>query len=442
MGIALLAITSLKIFSVTGFEQKLIQEKNDISDYLDTAYWALALRGIFIAVLLYVLAPFIAIFFNTPMAEPLIQFIGLSEVFKGFSNIGVVYFQKDLKFHKEFFYQIIGTFTDFVVTVSLAIVFKSVWALAIGLVSGNLGMMLASFILQPYKPKLRLDMEKLSYMWKFGRWILFTSILVFLVGNGDNLFVGKILGVTALGFYQLAFRITNTSAKQIQALVRSLSFPLFSKMNDNISKLRESYFIILTLVSYTTLYLSGIIYSLANEVTVLFLGEKWLPVFPLLKILAMLIFLRTFSIGPLANAVGRPNITTRIHLVQVLLLAILIYPFSMRYGFVGTGFSVLIATIITRIIIGFEISKMLKCRFLDLLRVVLTPFICMLFMITAVIITKSAFGSIGFFEFILMGVLGTIVYIGCAALFDWMFNLGIKKIIFELIPKLKKAETA
>ena len=55
MGIALLTMSILETFSETGFQQALIQKKEDIKSYLDSAWTVLILRGFVLFVILYLL---------------------------------------------------------------------------------------------------------------------------------------------------------------------------------------------------------------------------------------------------------------------------------------------------------------------------------------------------------------------------------------------------
>ncbi|GAI24761.1 unnamed protein product, partial [marine sediment metagenome] len=66
LGIALLAMMTLETFSQTGFQQALIQKKEDIKGYLDAAWTVSALRGLALFAVLFLVAPYVAIFFNAP----------------------------------------------------------------------------------------------------------------------------------------------------------------------------------------------------------------------------------------------------------------------------------------------------------------------------------------------------------------------------------------
>jgi len=199
MGIALLTMATIDTFSQTGFQTALIQKKEDIKSYLDAAWTVLILRGLILFTILYLIAPYVAIFFNTPEARPIIQVIGFTVLFQAFTNIGVIYFQKELEFNKQFIYQFAGTLADFVVAVSAVLILRNVWALVFGLLAGNFARFVVSYLMHPYKPHLSSDLWKAKELFGFGKWILGSSILIFLITQGDDIFVGKLLGTTALG---------------------------------------------------------------------------------------------------------------------------------------------------------------------------------------------------------------------------------------------------
>ena len=124
-GIALLAMSTLETFSQTGFQTALIQKKGDITQYLDTAWTVSVIRAVILFVILFFSAPYVAHFFNTPEASLIIKIIGISMLIGGFSNIGTVFFQKELEFNKQFIYRLSTTLAEFVVVISAALLLQS-----------------------------------------------------------------------------------------------------------------------------------------------------------------------------------------------------------------------------------------------------------------------------------------------------------------------------
>lgn len=94
-------------------------------------------RGMFLALTMFLFAPYIASFFGEPRATPIVQVIGLSPLLDGLCNPGVVYFKKDLEFHKEFIYAVSGSVANASVAISIALIYQSVWTLILGFVASD-----------------------------------------------------------------------------------------------------------------------------------------------------------------------------------------------------------------------------------------------------------------------------------------------------------------
>lgn len=204
-GIAFLAMAAVETLSRTGFEPALIQKKGDIKPYLDVVWTVHAIRGLALSLVLFGAAPMIAAFFNETGATSLAQCVGLCLLFQGLINPAVVYFQKDLEFHKQFLFSFSGTVVDLVVSVSTAIVLRNAWALVLGLLAGDFVRLVVSFLSHPYRPRLRLDVATLRELFSYGIWMSFTGMLNFVGTHGPEVVIGKVLGVSPLGLYRMAY---------------------------------------------------------------------------------------------------------------------------------------------------------------------------------------------------------------------------------------------
>ncbi len=362
MGIALLTLATLETFSQTGFKPALVQKKENIGPYLDTTWTFLILRGLALFGILYVLAPYVAVFFGVPEAEPIVQVIGLSAVFQAFTNIGTVYFQKELEFKRQFAFQFAGTIIEFVATVAAAIILQNVWALVIGLLAGSAVNMVASYLVHPYRPKFRLDVTKARELSGFGKWVFGSTVLIFLITQGDDILVGKVLGVTALGLYQLAYRFSNMPATEITHVISQVSFPVYAKLQDTIPKLREAYFTTLKVTMFLSVPIAGFIFLLGPAFTILFLGEKWADMIPVLQLLAVYGLVRSFgaTTGPIFQGVFKPHILTRLAFLQLVLMAVIIYPLTVYYGLIGTTVAIILPNLVTQILAAVAVAEILE----------------------------------------------------------------------------------
>ena len=358
MGIAMLTMATLETFSQTGFQAALIQKKENTELYLDAAWTIMIIRGFILFTILYFIAPYAAIFFKSPQAKPIIRIIGFSILFQAFTNIGVIYFRKELEFNKQFIYQLSGTLADFIVAISAALILRSVWALVFGLLAGNAVRCFVSYLIHPYRPHLSSDLGKAKELFGFGKWVLGSSILVFIGAYIDDISVGRLLGSAALGFYQMAYRISNMPATEITYVIASVVFPAYSKVQDCQVRLKQAYFRIMRLTVAISIPIAVGIVLLAPEFTIIFLGEKWMPMVPAMQLLAVAGLIKSIiSTGsPLFTGSGHPNFEFYMQLIRGLIIIIAIYPLTIYMGISGAALCVILS-IVGMIVVWYPFSR-------------------------------------------------------------------------------------
>ncbi len=241
-----------------------------------------------------------------------IKVISISILLSGFRNIGILFFQKELEFKKQFIYEFSATIVDLTVAISLAFILRNVWALVWGILAANFVRFVMSYVLLPYRPKFKIQKEKFKDLFGFGKWVLGTGILILLTTQGDDIFVGKMLGVTTLAFYQMAYMLSNLPATEITHVISRVTFPAYSKLQEDLPKIKEAYLNVLQLIAFFSFPLAGGIFILVPDFTEIFLGEKWIPMVPVVQVLVLAGLIRSIAAttGPIFHGVGKPKINT------------------------------------------------------------------------------------------------------------------------------------
>ncbi|MHA1334053.1 MAG: oligosaccharide flippase family protein, partial [Candidatus Odinarchaeia archaeon] len=225
MGIALLSISALETLTLTGFNEAIIQRKEYDEDHLNSAWAISIIRGIILSVTLIALSPLIAGFFGDPAISSILIVVSSIFLFTGLNNVGVIFFRKELEFKQQFLFQSSGIIADVICSIVAAFILRNVWALIIGLLAKNIVMLLVSYKIHPYRPKLKLNLSKAKELFSFGKWFLISTVIVFLLTQGDDILVGKLLGIAALGLYQMAYNLSNIPATEITHVVSEVTFP-------------------------------------------------------------------------------------------------------------------------------------------------------------------------------------------------------------------------
>jgi lipopolysaccharide exporter len=418
LGIALLSISTLETFSQTGFEAALIQKKENIESYLDTAWTVSVIRGLVLFLILLLCAPIIADFFNSPQAILIIRVIAISTLLSGLRNIGIIFFRKELEFNKQFFYEFSATVVNISVAITLAFLLRNVWALVWGGLASNFVRLFMSYIIQPYRPRIDFDKARFLGLFGFGRWVLGSSILIFLITQGDDIFLGKMLGVTALGLYQMAYLISNLPATEITHVISQVTFPAYSKIQDNLVRLRDGYLKVLHITTFISIPVAVGIFTLSSEFTQIFLGEKWMQIVPIIQILVFAGLVRSIAAtaGYVFYAIGKSKFDTILQIIRLIVLALAIYPLSQKYGILGVSSAVLCSIFIANIGFCILVIKVTDCDLKAFFKPITIPLISAI--LTCFFISKiKTITSTAILDFVCLASSFAIIYLIMISLF-------------------------
>lgn len=357
-GITLVALSALERFTKTGFETALIQKRDLDRDILDTAWIVRIGRGIALGAVLLLAAPLVASFFEEPGAASLMRALAAVAVLSGLENIGVVYFRKDIEFHKEFLLKLASTLPDLVASIAAALVLRNAWALVVGLLVGQLARTVTSYLVHTYRPRPRFELDQARELFDFGKHITAQSILLFLLTEGDDILVGKVLGAASLGLYQVAYRIANAAAKVTHGISK-VAFPAYAQLQAEPERMNRGFLRTLGLTAFLSLPIAAALGTLAPEIVRFFLGDSWTPMVPALQIICVFGAMRAIgaSFGPVYRAVARVEAETKAAALQLGVLVAIVYPTTVRWEITGTAGAITVAMLGSLIYSSLQISR-------------------------------------------------------------------------------------
>jgi O-antigen/teichoic acid export membrane protein len=441
VGMAFFLLTAIETFSQTGFEVALIQRKERTETYLDVAWTIGIVRGAAVFALLLFLAPAASAFFHSPGASPLMRALGSALLIRSFANIGTVYFQKELEFSKQFVFHFSGRIADFAAALVAVAFIRNAWVLVIAFLSGELTRLVVSYLIHPYRPRLSLDRRKAADLFHFGKWILGHSVIQFLLGQGDRAFIGRIIGATMLGFYQIAYRMSNLPASEIAHVISRVTVPAFSKLQDSVDRLRSGYLSVLQVTAFFSIPLGGAILVLAPDITGVFLGEKWLPAVGAMQLLAVVGATRSLisTNEPVFVAMGRPYLMTRLGLLQLAVLAIVVYPLTRYWGIMGTAAALTLAGLVSIWFYFSRAGRLTRCPAADQLKMALLPVGGTLAAGSAVLVLRHYLPSLnmtipGLIVYVLLFIA---VYAGTVALLGSRLDYGLLHLLGRVLSGLR-----
>ena len=346
-GIVMLAMAAIETLTTTGFEKALIQRRDDARAHLDTAWTVQILRGLVIAVLLFAGAPLVAWFFGEPRAVTLLRVLCLAKVISGFRNIGIMYWQKEIEFHRHVVFEFAIAVVSVAVGITLAVVLRNVWALVWSTIAGSATGAVLSYAMHPYRPRLRLDLARAGELFGYGKWLLGSSALIYLGSKLDNIIVAKLLGTAFLGFYVMAYRLSVLPLRETTYAVSGVLVPGYAKVQDDPIRLNRSYKRALGITALLSVPLCFGMLVLAVPIIELMLGGQWLPIVRILQILMVAQLIKgVVSTGsPLFLGTGHPRYEFHAQLARTIVLSVWIVPSVLLYGLEGAALAVLSSAI-------------------------------------------------------------------------------------------------
>ncbi|MGA2910739.1 MAG: oligosaccharide flippase family protein [Candidatus Microgenomates bacterium] len=358
-GIALLVLGFLEVITETGINVFLIQEKDEIQKYLNSAWVVSIIRGTLVSLLIFLSAPLVIHFFNTPQVITLLYLIAAVAFIRGFINPMEVTFQKELKFMKQFLFQGLLYLIDAGVAISLGIITHSESAMIISMIVAATVEVILSFAIFKDRPRLNLDKEKFLKVIHSGKWVTGAGIFAYIFQNIDNVTVGKVLGTTSLGFYQQSYSISTLPVSGVSDIFSVVMFPVFVKISDDAKILKKAFIRAFGAIFFLAIVFGVVILGFAHPIILVFLGPKWLSIEPVLKVLAVFGVLKSIlnSTYSLFLSLKMQKTVMLSELFGIVGMGLVIYPLVLKYGIVGAGYSTIIAVICSLPVIIVNIQK-------------------------------------------------------------------------------------
>lgn len=337
----------MELMGAFGFDIALIQRQNAQRAHYDTAWTFNALFSIAVALLLLLLTIPAANFYHEPRLLWILPVLALGALIQGFENIGTVAFRKELNFKKEFRFLLAKKLASFVVTIALALTFRSYWALVAGIVTGRVFSVWISYQLHPYRPRFSLSAR--HDLFHFSKWLFFSNLVLFLQHKSADFILGRTVGAHGLGIYSVALEIAVMPSTELIAPLNRAIFPVYSRLSGDIVALRRKFLEVFGIIALIAIPASTGLACIAAPAVLVILGSQWIEAIPLLRLFAFagLVGALQSNLHLVIVALGKPKANTLVSAVTLLLsLPIFIFA-SFRYGVMGAAWSYLVFALVS-----------------------------------------------------------------------------------------------
>lgn len=318
---AMIAISFAQMFWDAGMSKALIQTNEAPEEAAHVVFWTNLSLGVGIYALLLLAAPSVAGFFNSADSGLVLQVLGLQIVIASMSSVQQALFVRDLDFRRLFWIKLLTASFPGFFSIPLAFFGYGVWALVGGSLAGQTLNLMLLWHYSTWRPRLQYDLVVAREMSRFGLWVLAESFGAWLIMWGDNLVVGKFLGVHDLGVYRTGWMLVTVVFGLVLNPFLPVLYPTFSRLQNDLPALKQSFHKVNRVVMALALPMGIGLWLIGPELAIVLFGDRWQGLGFVLSMLA-LTFGLAWSVGintELYRAVGRPDFNTKLMLVTILL---------------------------------------------------------------------------------------------------------------------------
>ncbi len=362
-GVAALALGLVEMFTETGINVVLIQENGEsgVKARIDTAWLTSIFRGILIFFIIALSSPLIADFYHSPSSLPILLAISLVPLIRGFINPGIVLFQKQLQFNREFYFRASLTFTEVLVSIITVYLTGSPIGIAVGLIASALVEVFLSFKVVGIKPKPSFSKTQFNQIIHRGKWITFAGIINYLNLNGPDMVIGRLLGSTALGIHQMAYRFGYLPIAELGEMSNRVTFPIFVSIASDTKRALKAYIKNTFGIFIFTFPVCLFLVFFPQFIVTYLLGPNWQSAIPLLPIMGLTVFISTLTApaSSLLLAVKQQRQVFIFNAIRFLGTITLIIPLVQHYGLLGGAYTLLFGVLLAIPYTLYAVKKVL-----------------------------------------------------------------------------------
>ncbi len=267
-------------------------------------------------------------------------------VLSAFGAIPITLLRRDLRYKEIATIQSVNTVTEAATAILLAYLGFGYWSMVNGLVAANVVSNSLLISAARWRPSLRFSRDAFRELFSFGLGTYTSRLLDYAALHVDNLVVGRVLGITALGYYDKAFTITARILGRVNAAGPGLTFRIFALIQDDHERFRRGYRKVILTAALIAYPLFAFMIATAPQLIVVMFGAKWLPAVVPFQVLCLTGMLKLLNEYVSSATQARGWVWSEVwrQLLYLTLIIVGVYVMS-RWGIAGASVAVLLATV-------------------------------------------------------------------------------------------------
>ena len=271
-------------FVNSGFGNALIRKKDRTEIDCSTAFYFNAAVAVLLYGVLFLSAPAIAAFYNTPLLTDVVRVYSLTLIIGSLGIVPRALRSVAVDFKTQAYASVISVIVSGLVGLYLAYSGYGVWALVWQALISSCVSVAVIWVLARWRPLLVYSWDSFRSMFSYGSRLLASGLLHTVYTHASSILIGKFYTPAELGNYDRGNSIASLPSLKLSDVFHSVTFPILSKLQDDDERLKNVYHKYVAMTSLVIFFIMTLLAVVARPLVLLLLTEKWLGAVPFLQV--------------------------------------------------------------------------------------------------------------------------------------------------------------
>lgn len=262
-------------FIDSGFGNALIRRLNNKDiDFCTVFYFNIVVSTV-CYLLLFILAPYIADFFNYPLLKNVLRVVPINLFISSLNAVHIAKFTIAVDFKTLAKCSLISTILSGIAGILMAYNGLGVWALVFQQVIHTVITTLAIWHYSRWRPRLAYSWQSFHELFSYGSKLLMAGLLHTVYNNLSSLVIGKFYTPKDLGNYSRGDGFASLACSNITGVLQRVTFPIFAKLQNDDEHLIHVYRKYISFTSMVIFFVMVLLAALSKPLIIFLLTDKW-----------------------------------------------------------------------------------------------------------------------------------------------------------------------
>ncbi len=364
--LAMIAVFNAIAFAFldSGFGSALVRKPDLTEDDNTTAFFFNLAVGTVMFGVIWVIAPWVSVFYDKPILTPLLRAEGSLLIVTAFKIVQNTQLTRALNFKAMMIIRVVASVVGGVVGIISAYSGFGVWALVVMHIADALISLVLLWVISPWRPRGKWSKRSFNYLWGYGSKLLASGLLDTIYGNIYPIVIGKFYSAADLGQYSRAKGYAGMPSQTLTGVIQQVTFPVLSQIQDDDQRLGNNYRRMLRFTVFIVFPIMIGMAALAHPLVISLVTDKWAQCVPYLQIIcfsSMWYPVHAINLN-LLQVKGRSDLFLRLEIIKKALITVVVF-ICVPLGIMGICYGAVFTSLACLAINTYYTGKLINVGF-------------------------------------------------------------------------------